>query len=90
MQETPIAVIGMACILPGARNLREFWDNVVNKVDSITDVPADRWDINDYYDPRLKLGPICQVARIILRYGSLTQTPIASCTVTLKSEYEYL
>lgn len=55
MQETPIAVIGMACILPGARNLREFWDNVVNKVDSITDVPADRWEISDYYDPDPKV-----------------------------------
>jgi hypothetical protein len=51
LQETPIAVIGMACLLPGARNLREFWSNIVNKKDSITDVPTDRWDVNEYYDP---------------------------------------
>ncbi len=51
LQETPIAVIGMACLFPEARNAREFWDNIVNKRDSITDVPSNRWDVNDYYDP---------------------------------------
>ena len=51
LQETPIAVIGMACLFPGARNAAEFWDNIVNKRDAITDVPSNRWDVNDYYDP---------------------------------------
>jgi acyl transferase domain-containing protein/acyl carrier protein len=51
LQETPIAVIGIACLFPQARNLREFWDNILNKRDSITDVPSNRWDVNDYYDP---------------------------------------
>ncbi len=51
LQETPIAVIGMACLFPQARNLRAYWSNIVEKKDSITDVPADRWDVNDYYDP---------------------------------------
>jgi len=51
LQETPIAVIGIACLFPQARNLREFWDNIVNKRDCITDVPSNRWDVNDYYDP---------------------------------------
>ena len=48
---TPIAIIGMASLFPQARNLPEYWDNILNKVDSIVDVPASRWDINDYYDP---------------------------------------
>jgi polyketide-type polyunsaturated fatty acid synthase PfaA len=47
----PIAIVGMACIFPEARNLREFWDNVVKKRDCITDVPESRWKIADYYDP---------------------------------------
>ncbi len=55
MQKTPIAVIGMACLFPQARNAREFWDNIVNKRDSITDVPSNRWDVNDYYDPDPKV-----------------------------------
>jgi len=51
IHETPIAIVGMACLLPQARNLTQFWDNIVNKVDSITDVPPDRWKVDDYYDP---------------------------------------
>ena len=50
-KQTPIAVIGMASIFPDARNLNEYWDNIAQKVSSITDVPADRWSIDDYYDP---------------------------------------
>ncbi|MCP4691626.1 MAG: acyltransferase domain-containing protein, partial [Desulfobacterales bacterium] len=51
LQDIPIAIIGMACLLPQARNLRQFWHNVVNEVDCITDVPPSRWAIDDYYDP---------------------------------------
>ena len=55
LQQIPIAVIGMACIFPQAKNLREYWDNIIRGVDSITDVPADRWGINDYYDSDSKV-----------------------------------
>jgi len=51
LQQTPIAVIGMASIFPQAKNLRGFWDKIVNKTDCITDVPENRWKIRDYYDP---------------------------------------
>jgi acyl transferase domain-containing protein/acyl-CoA synthetase (AMP-forming)/AMP-acid ligase II/acyl carrier protein len=45
----PIAIIGMACKFPGAENVEEFWSNLVNQVDSIQTVPADRWNYNDVY-----------------------------------------
>ena len=48
---TPIAIIGMASIFPKARTLPEYWDNILNKIDAIVDVPASRWVIDDYYDP---------------------------------------
>ncbi|PJF21665.1 MAG: polyketide synthase, partial [Phototrophicales bacterium] len=51
LHETPIAIIGMAAVFPQAHNLREFWDNIVNKVNCIEDVPPSRWNIEDYYDP---------------------------------------
>jgi acyl transferase domain-containing protein len=51
LQRTPVAIIGMASIFPQARNLQEYWTNIVNKVDCITDVPPSRWNIEDYYDP---------------------------------------
>jgi polyketide-type polyunsaturated fatty acid synthase PfaA len=48
---TPIAIIGMASIFPKATNLPEYWDNILKKIDCITDVPPSRWAIDDYYDP---------------------------------------
>ncbi len=51
LQLPPIAIIGMAGIFPQAHNLREYWQNILNKIDCITDVPASRWEIDDYYDP---------------------------------------
>jgi polyketide-type polyunsaturated fatty acid synthase PfaA len=51
LQQNPIAIVGMASLLPQARNLREYWQNIINKIDCITDVPASHWNIEDYYDP---------------------------------------
>jgi len=51
LQTAPIAVIGMASIFPQAHNVLEYWDNILNKVDAIVDIPASRWSIEDYYDP---------------------------------------
>jgi len=51
LQQTPVAIIGMAGIFPQAKNLREYWKNIINKIDCITDVPPSRWHIEDYYDP---------------------------------------
>ncbi|MFN7660609.1 MAG: beta-ketoacyl synthase N-terminal-like domain-containing protein, partial [Dolichospermum sp.] len=48
---TNIAIIGMASIFPQAKNLQEYWQNIIQKVDCITDVPPSRWHIDDYYDP---------------------------------------
>ncbi|WP_414755457.1 beta-ketoacyl synthase N-terminal-like domain-containing protein [Anabaena sp. CCY 9910] len=51
LQHNPIAIIGMASLLPESRNLREYWQNIVNKIDCITDVPSTHWSVEDYYDP---------------------------------------
>jgi len=51
LQQTPVAIIGMANIFPQAKNLREYWENIINKANCITDVPPSRWAIEDYYDP---------------------------------------
>ncbi|HEV3174228.1 MAG TPA: polyketide synthase, partial [Actinocrinis sp.] len=47
---TPIAIVGMAVLLPGASNLDAYWKNLVGGVDCITDAPAGRWD-PEFYDP---------------------------------------
>jgi acyl transferase domain-containing protein/NAD(P)H-dependent flavin oxidoreductase YrpB (nitropropane dioxygenase family)/NAD(P)-dependent dehydrogenase (short-subunit alcohol dehydrogenase family)/acyl carrier protein len=46
-----IAIVGMSAIVPGAGDLRTLWSNMLNKVDSISEVPPDRWDWRQYYDP---------------------------------------
>ena len=46
-----IAIVGMAAVLPGARDVETFWANSLDGVDAITEVPADRWDWRLYYDP---------------------------------------
>ena len=51
LRTTNVAIVGMASIFPQAKNLQEYWENIIQKVDCITDVPASRWQIDDYYDP---------------------------------------
>src|SRR5256885_5036649 len=47
----PIAIVGMGGVFPGSRDIPSYWRNIVNKVDSIVEVPKDRWDWRLYYDP---------------------------------------
>ncbi|WP_052429550.1 beta-ketoacyl synthase N-terminal-like domain-containing protein [Paenibacillus borealis] len=46
-----IAIIGISGAFPGARNLDEFWNNLKNGVDCISEIPPQRWDHSRYYDP---------------------------------------
>ncbi|MFF9641686.1 beta-ketoacyl synthase N-terminal-like domain-containing protein [Kitasatospora aureofaciens] len=55
-QLPPVAVVGMAVLLPGAPDLAAYWRNLVDGVDAITDVPEGRWDA-EYYDPEAAFGP---------------------------------
>lgn len=51
LKTTPIAIIGISAIFPGATNKQEYWDNILNKIDAVSDVPASRWNSDEYYDP---------------------------------------
>lgn len=46
-----IAIIGMACIFPGAANKDEFWNNICAGKDAITSVPAHRIDPSFFANP---------------------------------------
>jgi acyl transferase domain-containing protein/surfactin synthase thioesterase subunit len=47
-----IAVVGMACRFPGSVNSPdEYWSLLTAGRDAITEVPAERWDINACFDP---------------------------------------
>ncbi|MBN8579020.1 MAG: amino acid adenylation domain-containing protein [Anaerolineae bacterium] len=45
----PIAIIGMSCRFPQAANPQAFWDLLRNGVDAISEVPADRWNVDAFY-----------------------------------------
>jgi acyl transferase domain-containing protein/surfactin synthase thioesterase subunit/acyl carrier protein len=48
----PIAIVGIGCRYPGNVNDPEsFWRVLDEGVDAVTEVPAERWDIDALYDP---------------------------------------
>jgi len=59
-----IAIVGMSCLLPGARDLNQFWTNVLTKTNSIREVPASRWDWKPYFDEQRETPD-----RIYARWG---------------------
>ena len=46
-----IAIVGLAGRYPQAENLLEFWRNLKDGRDCITEVPPERWDHTLYFDP---------------------------------------
>ena len=47
----PIAVVGMGCRFPGgAEGPEGYWNFLANSGDGISEIPADRWNADDYYD----------------------------------------
>ena len=44
-----IAIIGISGKFPMSPDLKEFWENLKNGKDCISEVPKERWDIEEYY-----------------------------------------
>lgn len=51
-----IAIVGMACVYPDAHNKEEFWSNILQGKDCISEVPDERWNKAVYYDPEARGG----------------------------------
>lgn len=47
--KSEIAVIGIGCRFPGADGVDGYWKLLSEGVDAITEVPADRWNADEYY-----------------------------------------
>jgi pimaricinolide synthase PimS1 len=66
----PIAIIGMACRFPGSADSPEvFWELLHNEIDTVREIPPDRWNIDDYYDPDPE-----RLGKTYTRYGSFIDT----------------
>ena len=51
-QPTPsFAIVGYAARFPGAADADEFWDVLREGRDAISEVPKDRWDVDEFFDP---------------------------------------
>ena len=46
-----VAIIGMACYYPRANGLAEYWQNILDRVQAVTEIPETHWDWRLYYDP---------------------------------------
>lgn len=46
----PIAIVGMSCLFPKANDLETFWENIMNSVDCIEEVPKEHWAWEHLYD----------------------------------------
>jgi acyl transferase domain-containing protein len=60
-REAPVAIIGMACRLPKARNYNEYWLRLIGKENCISEVTSDRWahqyfSVDDAEDDGSRLG----------------------------------
>uniref|UniRef100_UPI004055BA3C SDR family NAD(P)-dependent oxidoreductase n=1 Tax=Candidatus Electrothrix sp. TaxID=2170559 RepID=UPI004055BA3C len=51
MSSQPIAIIGLACHYPGAKDLCSFWENILTKRRQFRPLPDDRLPRAVYYDP---------------------------------------
>ncbi|KAG6078310.1 hypothetical protein E4U33_000754, partial [Claviceps sp. LM78 group G4] len=66
-----LAIVGMACRLPGgATDTEKFWDILVKGLDVSRKVPADRFDIETHYDPTGK-----QMNKSMTQYGCFIDEP---------------
>ena len=64
----PIAIIGLGCRFPKADDPTAFWKLLCEEVDAITEAPADRFDIDAFYDP----NPATP-GKIVTRYGGFLE-----------------
>ena len=71
-QTEPIAIVGMSCRFPsGANSPEAFWELLQSGTDGITEIPPQRWNIDDYYDPK----PDAK-GKVYTRHGGFLNQPI--------------
>ncbi|MFF4160149.1 beta-ketoacyl synthase N-terminal-like domain-containing protein [Streptomyces sp. NPDC001678] len=64
----PVAIVGLSGRFPKARDIREFWDNIVTGRDCSDTVPESWWRPDRYYDP----DPFAEDRTYCRRGGFLT------------------
>ena len=52
-RDEDVAIIGLGCLFPGAPDIETYWQNILGKVDSITEPPGEQWTPGTYLSPDL-------------------------------------
>lgn len=52
IRQIPLAIVGMACRIPGADGLDAFWEMLIGGKSAVADLPPDRFDRDLYFDPK--------------------------------------
>jgi acyl transferase domain-containing protein/surfactin synthase thioesterase subunit/acyl carrier protein/short-subunit dehydrogenase len=48
---TDIAIVALACRLPGAANPEELWRLLTQNADAVVEIPPSRWNMEQWYNP---------------------------------------
>lgn len=48
--KTDVAIVGMSGRFPKSHNLEQLWNNLINGRSCITEVPKDKWNIDQFYN----------------------------------------
>ncbi|MDC0708733.1 type I polyketide synthase [Stigmatella sp. ncwal1] len=63
---SPVAIVGIGCRFPGgADDPERFWEFLRAGTDAVREVPRERWNVDDYYDPDPQAP-----GKMITRYGT--------------------
>ncbi|MEO9590065.1 SDR family NAD(P)-dependent oxidoreductase, partial [Rhodopirellula bahusiensis] len=46
-----IAIVGVSCRFPGAPDLDAYWKVISEGIDATAEIPPERWDVDELYDP---------------------------------------
>ena len=68
MEEDDIVIIGMSCRIAKAKSPDEFWNLLKQGENSITEVPMQRWDVNEIYSENKELP-----GKSISKWGSFVK-----------------
>lgn len=60
-----VAIVGISCNFPDADNPVTFWDNLINRKNSIKEIPESRWNWKDYYVKKQAAG------KTVSKWGAL-------------------
>ncbi|MCV7348957.1 SDR family NAD(P)-dependent oxidoreductase [Mycobacterium parmense] len=67
--DEPIAIVAVACRFPGAPDPEAYWELLSGGVDAIREIPEDRFDVDEYYDPDPEAP-----GKIYTRYGGYLES----------------